>query len=100
MALVNQARGEVALTVDGRPIRLCLTLGALAELEAAFGSDGLGALAARLAAPRAGDLLVLLAALSQGGGTPFSLEQLGRAQIDPVEAATAIASAFDRAFAP
>lgn len=30
---VNTVRGEVALTLDGRSYRLCLTLGALARLS-------------------------------------------------------------------
>jgi hypothetical protein len=100
MTLLNAARGEVALTIDGSPVRLCLTLGALAELEAAFGGADLGALAQRLAAPRAQDLLVLLAALAKGGGTPLTPTQVAGARIDPVEAATAIAAAFDQAFGP
>ena len=32
----NRRRGEIAATLDGRERRLCLTLGALAELEMAF----------------------------------------------------------------
>ncbi|MEN9874686.1 MAG: hypothetical protein RL186_1583, partial [Pseudomonadota bacterium] len=35
--LPNGARGESVLHVDGRPLILCLTLGALARLETAFG---------------------------------------------------------------
>jgi hypothetical protein len=50
MALVNKARGEAALTLDGVTYRLCLTLGALAEIEAALGVETLGALDTRLKA--------------------------------------------------
>ena len=43
----NRRRGEVAAELDGRVRKLCLTLGALAELEAAYAADDLGALVAR-----------------------------------------------------
>ena len=33
----NLHRGEIEACLDGKPYRLCLTLGALAELESAFG---------------------------------------------------------------
>jgi len=45
--MTNRHRGEVAAVLDGRARTLCLTLGALAELEAAFGAEDLLALAAR-----------------------------------------------------
>ena len=34
--VANRARGQVIQPVGGTPRRLCLTLGALAELETAF----------------------------------------------------------------
>ena len=43
----NPRRGEVALHLAGRCYTLCLTLGALAELEARFGVEDLVALAGR-----------------------------------------------------
>jgi hypothetical protein len=97
MIPVNHARGETLLEIDGAPVRLCLTLGALAELEGAFGVRGFSALAARIAQPSATDLLVLIAALSGGGGAGLSVEQLARAQIAPQDAARAIGEAFSRA---
>lgn len=42
MNSVNRRRGEVAARIDGRDYTLCLTLGALAELEDAFAADDLG----------------------------------------------------------
>ena len=67
---VNHHRGEVGAVIDGRPYTLCLTLGALAELENAFGLDDLGALADRLGSGRlaAADLQRLLRAGLRGGG--------------------------------
>lgn len=43
----NRRRGEIAATLDGKSYRLCLTLGALAELETSFGVHDLNALLAR-----------------------------------------------------
>jgi hypothetical protein len=44
--MANRYRGEISAELDGRERTLVLTLGALAELEAAFGVDDLVALAA------------------------------------------------------
>ena len=35
----NKHRGEISARLDGRDYRLCLSLGALAELETAFAVD-------------------------------------------------------------
>ena len=43
----NPHRGEIEARLDGAPYRLCLTLGALAELEHAFGDTDMLALAER-----------------------------------------------------
>lgn len=45
--MVNRRRGEIEAQLDGVSYRLCLTLGALAELESAFGDGDLLALATR-----------------------------------------------------
>lgn len=95
--LHNAARGEVLLSVDGAPRRLCLTLGALAELEAAFDCPSLEALGERLAQLSPNDLLIVIAALSGGGGTPTTPAALAASHIEPREAAAAVAVAFRRA---
>ncbi|MEY4256569.1 MAG: hypothetical protein RLZZ141_1796 [Pseudomonadota bacterium] len=64
----NRARGQVIQPVGGIPRRLCLTLGALAELETAFGLEGWEALSERLRSLSAKDLLLVLAARLRGGG--------------------------------
>jgi hypothetical protein len=66
----NPRRGEVALTLAGRSHTLCLTFGALAEIEAAFGADDLAALGERLSrrALSARDLVRLLGPALRGGG--------------------------------
>lgn len=72
--MANRRRGEVSATVAGRRFTLCLTLGALAELEDAFGVDDLGALAARFGSGRLSsrDLVRLFGAGLRGGGQPVS----------------------------
>ncbi len=89
----NGARGEVEMVLAGRPRRLCLTLGALAELETAFAADGWEDLARRLRGLSAKDLTVVLAALLRGGGD----EPGDLAQVSLDEAARAIAAAFTAA---
>ena len=90
----NRARGEVLLVIEGCDVRLCLTLGALAELEAAFDVVSLAELAERLAQLTAADLLIVIAALAKGGGETWSAADLAGAKIDPKSAATAVAEAF------
>ncbi|GHD06513.1 gene transfer agent family protein [Tianweitania populi] len=67
---VNRRRGEVAAVLDGREYRLCLTLGALAELEHAFAADDLGALVQRFSSGSlsAGDMIAVISAGLRGGG--------------------------------
>lgn len=66
----NHHRGEVSAEFAGRSYTLCLTLGALAELEAAFGAEDLLALAARFETGRlsARDAILILGAGLRGAG--------------------------------
>ena len=50
--MTNHHRGEIEARLDGAAYRLCLTLGALAELEAAFGAEDMLALAGRFSGGR------------------------------------------------
>jgi hypothetical protein len=90
----NGARGEVVVALAGAERRLCLTLGALAEIEAGLELDGLSGLAERMRALSARDLTVVLAALLRGGGERVLADGLDRAPVDPREAAEAVAKAF------
>lgn len=96
--LYNRARGEALLEIDGREVRLCLTLGALAELEAAFDVVSLNELGERLANLTAADLVLVLAALAKGGGEAMSAADVCAARVDPKAAAIAVAEAFRVAF--
>ena len=66
----NHHRGEIDATLDGRTWRLCLTLGALAELESAFGSEDMLALAERFGRGRlsARDATRIIGAGLRGAG--------------------------------
>jgi len=72
--MANGKRGEVDATLDGRSYTLCLTLGALAELESGLGASDLVALAERFEGRRlsARDLLRIIGAGLRGGGHPLS----------------------------
>lgn len=86
--------GDAALVVDGASVTLRLTLGALAEIEDRLGGGDFSALARRLEKPSVGDLLILLEALSAGGGRRLSARDLETAAIDLGAAARAVAAAF------
>jgi hypothetical protein len=90
----NGARGEVVAELAGAGRRLCLTLGALAEIETGLALEGLGGLAERMRTLSARDLTVVLAALLRGGGERALADDLDRAGVDPREAAEAVAKAF------
>jgi hypothetical protein len=98
-ALPNAARGESVLHVDGRPLILCLTLGALARLETAFGIKTMAQLEARLRDLSGSDLLVVISALIMDEGQSLTPEALAKVHIDPAQAARAVAEAFERAAA-
>ena len=72
--MANWRRGEVAAVLDGRERTLCLTLGALAELEANFGADDLVGLAARCEGGKlsARDLSRVIACGLRGAGEAVS----------------------------
>ncbi len=91
---MNRARGEVALDIAGKTHTLCLTLGALAEIEAALGAESFAGLEARMAQLRARDLVAILAALLRGGGHPYTDEEAAALKVDVAAASRAIAETF------
>jgi Phage tail tube protein, GTA-gp10 len=80
----NLHRGEIEAEIGGVRRRLVLTLGALAELEAAFGADDLTALAERFGAGRlkARDLACIIGAGLRGAGEAISDEDVARLPVD------------------
>ncbi|MFN3313092.1 MAG: GTA-gp10 family protein [Hyphomonas sp.] len=97
---MNAARGETGLLVDGEVRRLCLTLGALAEIEGALGCRTLAELEARMRSLSAADLILVLAALLRGGGEPDFARRLGEREVPACAAAQAVAEAFRLGLAP
>ena len=92
--MANGVRGEVVANLARAERTLCLTLGALAEIETGLGVAGVAALAERLRSLSARDLMVVLAALLRGGGEAVLADGLAAASVDPREAAEAVAKAF------
>ncbi|MBD2748044.1 gene transfer agent family protein [Microvirga sp. BT688] len=90
----NRRRGEVALQLGSTRYTLCLTLGALAELEDAFGVQDLNALTERFGTGclSSRDLLTLLGVALRGGQTLSDAEVASlplHEGIEPVAAALA-----------
>jgi len=72
--MANRHRGEIDADLGGRRRTLVLTLGALAELETAFGAGDLVALAERFGSGRlsARDLMRVIGAGLRGAGDAVS----------------------------
>ena len=66
----NRRRGEIEAELDGKSFRLCLTLGALAELETAYAADDLGALVEKFSRGKlsATDMIRIVGAGLRGAG--------------------------------
>ena len=80
----NHHRGEIGAVLDGRPHTLCLTLGALAELEAAFGDENILALAERFEGGKlaARDLVRIIGAGLRGAGHDIDDAAVARMKAD------------------
>ena len=101
--MANPWAGEVALTIDGEPHVLKLTLGALAELEANLKTGTLVALIERFEGGDVStrDVLALIIAGLRGGGWRGERADLLSAEIKGgfVEAARVAGLLLGRAFA-
>lgn len=80
----NLHRGEIGAMLDGRPHTLVLTLGALAELEAAFGDSDILALANRFREGRvsARDCIRIIGAGLRAAGHDVSDGQVAAMRAD------------------
>ncbi|MCX5512121.1 transfer Agent [Kaistia algarum] len=76
--MANRRRGEIEAVLDGEARVLVLTLGALAELEAAFGAEDLSALATRFSQGRlsARDAARIIGAGLRGAGADISDDEV------------------------
>lgn len=105
--MVNPLAGEVCVTIDGVPHVAKLTLGALAELEAALAAGSLVDLVDLVERFEAGryrgaDVMALLVAGLRGGGWRGTAADLLSADLagGPVGAARVAAELLARAFTP
>ena len=82
--MANRHLGEIEAEIGGVRRRLVLTLGALAELEDAFGADDLVALTERFGAGRmkARDLTRIIGAGLRGAGEGVSDDEVAAMAID------------------
>jgi hypothetical protein len=80
----NKHRGEIEAEIGGDRHTLVLTLGALAELEAAFGADDLVALAERFGSGRlsARDLVRIIGAGLRGAGKTVGDDEVAAMTVD------------------
>jgi len=82
--MVNIHRGEIEAQIDGKKLILCLTLGALAELESALDASDLVSLGERFSTGKisARHLIIILGAGLRGGGNNISNEDLANLPIE------------------
>jgi len=82
--MANKHRGEIEAELGGVRRPLVLTLGALAELESAFGANDLVALTERIGTGRlkALDLTRIIGAGLRGAGEAISDDEVARLAVD------------------
>jgi len=82
--MANKYRGEIDAEIGGVRRRRVLTLGALAELEDAFGAEDLVALTERFGTGRlkARDLLRIITAGLRGAGETVTYEEVAAMEVD------------------
>lgn len=82
--MANAKRGEIDAKLDGCTYTLCLTLGALAELEDAFKVDDLMALAGRFEKGHLSsrDIAILIGCGLRGAGHDISNDDVMNMQAD------------------
>ena len=94
--IVNSKRGEVAINIDGEDYKLCLTLGALAELETLFKAQSLEDLGIKLGAIGANDIIDVILILLKGGGNYLTKAALESANLNVRYVAAKIAECFEQ----
>jgi hypothetical protein len=82
--MANRYRGEISAVLDGRERTLCLTLGALAELEDSFGAGDLVSLAERFESGRlsARDIIRIIGSGLRGAGETVSDDEVAAMRTD------------------
>ena len=81
--MANTHRGEIEAELGGQTYTLCLTLGALAEIEYAYGGEDLIAIAERFEKGliKATDAIKVIGAGLRGAGQNFKDEDLAKLSV-------------------
>jgi hypothetical protein len=76
--MANARRGEIEAELSGRRYTLCLTLGALAEIEHAYGGDDLVSIAERFETGKIGanDAIRVIGAGLRGAGNAVTDDEV------------------------
>ena len=75
--MANRERGESEIEVAGEKFTLCLTLGALAEIEDALGLQSFSEIGTRIESLKTVDLAKMFLAMLKGGGhTEMTIEDV------------------------
>ena len=76
--MANRHRGEIDAELGGKTYTLCLTLGALAELESAYGDEDMIAIAERFEKGRIGatDAIRVIGAGLRGAGNAIGNDEV------------------------
>ncbi len=82
--MANAHRGEIEAELDGKRHVLCLTLGALAEIEHAYGGEDLIAIAERFEKGRIGaqDAIRVIGAGLRGAGAAVTDEEVAAMRVN------------------
>ena len=86
--MANKRRGEIEFETGGNTYIMCMTLGAMAEIEEVFELESISDLGDAFAGGKiqTKKLIGLLGALIRGGGQDISNEEIGQFDLDAVEA--------------
>lgn len=81
--MVNRHRGEIEAELGGQKYTLCLTLGALAEIEHAYGGEDLIGIAERFETGRvkATDAICVIGAGLRGAGTEIDNQDVAKLSV-------------------
>jgi hypothetical protein len=81
--MANRHRGEIEAELGGRKYTLVLTLGALAEIEHAYGGEDMIAIAERFEGGRikASDAIIVIGAGLRGAGEKMSDEDVAKLSV-------------------
>ncbi|MDE2444797.1 MAG: gene transfer agent family protein [Alphaproteobacteria bacterium] len=81
--MANRHRGEIEAELGGQSYTLVLTLGALAEIENAYGGDDMIAIAERFESGRikASDAIKVIGAGLRGSGLTFTDDEVSKLSV-------------------